>query len=296
MFRYRGYGLVLESELALPDWPRVDGPPDVLVRIGTVPEQLDHTTAWGSQWSHGPDGFLVRLPNIGRFLVRNGREVIVEPVGGSSTELAFGFHSAAVGPLLHQRGRFVLHASVVEGASGGVAVAGHSGAGKSTTLLACLARGLRMVADDIAAVELDRSGRSARVHTGIGAVGAWPDTASHLQVPPEDVTHVRPGSRKLKVPRPATPRQCVPLKAVVVLHVHQDTDVDWQPVTGREKFKVLWSLTRGLRVAAAIDQVSHFGLASALAETVPMYRLGRPHGTYDALETIATRVAAVVQS
>lgn len=296
MHLYRGYGLVLRSELPLADWQRAEEVWDVDVRVGSVPEELSSTASWGSQWSCGPEGFLVRLPGIGRYLVRDGREVTVEPVAGAgSADLAYGFHSAAVGPLLHQRGRFVLHASVVEGASGCVAIAGHSGVGKSTTLLACLDRGFRMVTDDIASVEVNPANQSAHVHAGIGAVGAWPDTASRLGVPSAGLGPVRPGSRKLKVTSHQAPIGRVPLRAVVALHVHHESDVQWQPVVGREKFRVVWSLTRGLRIAAAINQQCHFNLASDLAASVPVYRLGRPDGAYDALSAVVARVASVVE-
>src|SRR5690606_23216096 len=49
----------------------------------------------------------------------------------------------------------LLHASAVADDSGAVAIAGASGAGKSTTALACLAAGLRIVGDDACLVRFD---------------------------------------------------------------------------------------------------------------------------------------------
>lgn len=293
---YRGYGLAVRSEVPLTDWQRDDGAWDVDVRMSQVPDALHPVTAYGSQWSHGPQGVLVRVPGVGKFLVRDGREVLVEALPtATAAELAYGFHSAAVGPLLHQRGRLVLHASVIQGATGCIAIAGHSGAGKSTTLLACLGRGFRMVADDIASIAINPVDRSAYVDGGIAAVGAWPDTASWLQLQRDGISEVRPGSQKLKVTNRAAQSGTLALRAVIALHVHHESDVHWQSVTGREKFRVVWSLTRGLRIAAAIDQHHHFNLASDVAATVPVYRLGRPDGAFEALGDVVSRIASVVE-
>lgn len=293
---YRGYGLAVRSAVPLTDWQLGDDVWDVDVKFGQVPDALDPVTAYGSHWAHGPQGVLVRVPGVGKFLIREGREVLVEALPtATAAELAYGFHSAAVGPLLHQRGRLVLHASVIHGSTGCIAIAGHSGAGKSTTLLACLDRGFRLVADDIASIAVNAGDRSPYVDGGIAAVGAWPDTASWLHLPPDGMAEVRPGSQKMKVTKHAAQPGTFALRAVIALHVHHEPAVHWQRVTGREKFRLVWSLTRGLRIAAAINQHHHFDLASDVAASVPVFRLGRPDGAFDALSDVVSRVASVVE-
>lgn len=63
--------------------------------------------------------------------------------------------STAIAAWLAHSGAFALHAGAVGDAKGAALLLGRGGAGKSTTALACAARGMRMLGDDVCIVTTD---------------------------------------------------------------------------------------------------------------------------------------------
>jgi ABC-type glutathione transport system ATPase component len=70
---------------------------------------------------------------VGAFLVRGGREIMIDAVPGvDARTLRLSLLGPALALVLHQRGRFVLHASTVAVAGSAIAFLGEKGWGKST--------------------------------------------------------------------------------------------------------------------------------------------------------------------
>src|SRR5579871_5639366 len=113
-----------------------------------------------AQWQAEPGRFLWRGGRrSGRFLVENGRRVILQRNPAAEAEL-LGFHfiRSVLAALLRQRGLLTLHASAVATPSGVIAVCGRSGAGKSTTVSALMARDNPLLADDLMALSFAPDG------------------------------------------------------------------------------------------------------------------------------------------
>src|SRR2546421_132869 len=101
-----------------------------LIVHGTVEEI---TALQNKTYGASDDGACRYLGGVGAFLVRGGREIVVDPAPGVEARvLRLSILGPAFGLLLHQRGRFVLHASAVASGGGVLAFAGGSGWGKST--------------------------------------------------------------------------------------------------------------------------------------------------------------------
>jgi hypothetical protein len=117
------------------------------------------------------------MPGIGTFLVRDGREILVDPDPDAGDAL---LQLALLGPvlaaLLQQRGDLVLHASAVEIDGAAVGFLGGRGAGKSTMAAALLRRGYPLLTDDILAVSLEDG--SPRVLPGFPQLKLWPDAVA----------------------------------------------------------------------------------------------------------------------
>lgn len=156
-------GWRIRSELPLPElhpWPGGESGVDVEITLGTVAEpdappsfELPHSRLW-------EDGcFLLALENVGRFLVKGGRHIRIEPApGADASELRTFLLGSVLGVLCHQRGLLPIHASATRIDNQAVLIAGVSGAGKSTLAAALGARGHALVADDIAAMSHDNAG------------------------------------------------------------------------------------------------------------------------------------------
>src|SRR3989441_9254395 len=150
-----------------------------MVRFGKVGRGLVGSLALGNGVRATAGEARVALPGVGRFLVREGREIVVEP-SPKVTEAAL--RAFLLGPVLavalHQRGRLVHHASAVALDGGAVAFLGGSGRGKSTLAGTLYRRGHRLIADDVLVVSDAADGPCA--WPGIPQLKLWPDTAAAL--------------------------------------------------------------------------------------------------------------------
>ena len=139
---YCAFGLAISSEVELPQLPINEAAtaPDLVIRIGTVEPSF-----------HSEIGYRRgRLFDDFRYEAIAGREVVIEPLPGALPHnVTDGIMSRVLTIIAYQRGLLPLHASAVDVGGHVVAVCGLSGAGKSTFAALLIARGGRVVADDM---------------------------------------------------------------------------------------------------------------------------------------------------
>jgi hypothetical protein len=179
---YQVHGLTLSSEFLLPELARRDvadhANADVLISEGAVPPD-GSPVAGVPELQLAGNAAIFDIPQAGRFLVRGGREVVVEKAPGADMALLRLFlFGSVMGLICHQRGLVGLHASAVAIDGRAVAFTGQSGAGKSTLAAHCLAAGARLVADDLLVLSFERDGVFA--HPGMPNVKLWRDALTVL--------------------------------------------------------------------------------------------------------------------
>jgi hypothetical protein len=171
-YDYLLFGLNIRSELELGDLDSggFEGEPDVSVATGWIvgPDEP-------AGYSARPDGILLHIPQVARFLIRKGREIIVAPADGASQrDLRLFLLGSAFGALLHQRGAMPLHANAIELDGRAIAFCGPSGAGKSTIAAWFNDRGHPVLADDLCVIDFDEVGR-AFARQGLRRLRLWKD-------------------------------------------------------------------------------------------------------------------------
>jgi HPr Serine kinase C-terminal domain len=130
-------------------------PEEALVRRGAQGADAERVT----YFEHGSDGLLMRTESFGDHLIADGgRRVLMAP-GTVSEVLWHRYVCGQVLPLAASlQGLEVLHAAAVSVSGRAVALAGASGAGKSSIATRLLVRGARLLADDVIALELSGDG------------------------------------------------------------------------------------------------------------------------------------------
>jgi hypothetical protein len=198
---YRVSGLSVASDIALPGLIRgsAERVPQVTIRRGEVPENLPNASAVGPTWQVAGKQFLLRIPDIARFLLDDGREIVFAPESeASAADIPIFILGTVFGILLHQREQIVLHASAVRVNGRAVLFCGQSGAGKSTMAAALAQRGYPLVTEDICTLSLDGSG-APLVHPDGRQLKLWAQTIDRLDLAQSRGERVRKSLEKFYV-------------------------------------------------------------------------------------------------
>jgi hypothetical protein len=282
---YYVYGLAVRVPFACPGLARLAGrrTADVTVEEGPVPARLDGDVVGGGPWDATPGRYLFRGgPRGGRFLVEGGaRVVFARGPAARADVLAQQLFDRALPALLRQRRMLVLHANAALTPGGVVAIAGRSGAGKSTALAALLARGCSMVADDVVALRGgDRGGLEALPGPPVLRLPA--DSVAALGQPVDAVASGA-GTGKAAVAvgarLPAGPAR---LRAVYVLETIPGDEVRVTRLDGARKFDALLGCLYGPVLAR--EHPDLFGSLARAVGGVDVIRLGRPRGRWTVAE------------
>lgn len=217
-FTYYAYGLVLDSEIPLPELSPAEGTADIRLRIGAVePPPSRPEEPWYS-WSSEGASVRIRWKGLGTFQLLEGREVVVDPAPGVEVgRLRDYVLSFVMGALLQQRGYLVLlHASAVLMHGRAVAFVGESGEGKSTMTAALSARGYPVVSDEL--VPVDFSGGGLRVWPAFSRLKLTAESAEAVGCPAEALTQIYSEEEKLGWQvASAAPEASLPLSRIYLL-------------------------------------------------------------------------------
>lgn len=150
---YTAFNLTIHSEFELPELPHSTGSADVVVHLDpdcSPPENSDLSQIISF---YTPDLVFINQPDVGGFLVKAGRNIIVKPIPEVDQIRLRNFTvTSALNMILLQRGYCLLHASVIAIDETAVAFVGPCGAGKSTLAACMVLRGHRFLADDMLAL------------------------------------------------------------------------------------------------------------------------------------------------
>src|SRR5450432_2750393 len=100
------FGLRFRSELELPELePGAAGEPDVIVRLGDAPAELQGGVRVGRHGWATSAAFLFEAPGVARYLVSGGAEVTIEPaLAAEASHIRTYLLGSVLGALCYQRG------------------------------------------------------------------------------------------------------------------------------------------------------------------------------------------------
>lgn len=247
---------------------------EVSIAYASLPRHLHAAPSRGVLWQAAPGRFLLDAPGAARYLVEDGSRVTIDPhPAADKSEVSRFLRMTPLAALLFQRGVTAFHAAAVAGPDGAVLIAGDSGAGKSTLLAAMLKRGWSVLADDLAAVDLNENGEPT-VFPAFPELALWSDAMEKLGIETENEgRHVLPMKERFV----ASPR---PLRAIYRLSVHKN-DLEMVDIKGTKIFSTLTTLSYNSRIAdALLNRDAYMRRASVITGTVPMRALRRPRGQW----------------
>jgi hypothetical protein len=268
----------------LPEVLPAEGDPEVVIRFGRVDAPLP-VGEEGLVHATGEEALLF-FGDVGRVLVREGREIVIDPVpGANDSVLRLVVLGPGIGIILYQRGQLTLHASAVAVEGGAIAFMAERGWGKSTTAAAMHSRGYGLVSDDITALQFEDTDEVPVVAPGYPQFKLWPEAAAFLGDVPEDLPRLDPGFEKRGRPVAAAFATApLPLKRIYVLDQGEAPGIE--SLSPQEAFLSLLHHTYGRQLFQAVGTSSHFLKCSRVVKSVPMLRLRRPY-SLEALPEVA---------
>jgi hypothetical protein len=279
MFHCAAYGLALSTALEIPEWDLAaapPAPPDVTIEMGPVPEALEQPHFRGVCFQAAPGAFLLQVPGIARYLVRDGRQVTIDRAAAAEDATVRVFLLGTVlGALLQQRGRLVLHGSAIATARGAILLVGPSASGKSTLAAEFWRRGYRVLADELCALDVDSGG--ARLWTASGHLKLWADVLEKLGIATQGLARVRPELEKYDLPVNASSTRPVPVVAACSLAPSNTSELALTTLAGFDRFREWTDATFRLRFLKGMQLLGqHFQQIRALQQHVPIARVVRP--------------------
>jgi hypothetical protein len=273
---YLLFGLKVRSALPLPELAPVswEGAPDVVIRA----DRIDHPAS-DEGLTAVDDGMLLEIAEAGRYLVRDGSEIVVDPLPGiDPRNVRLFLLGSAFGILLHQRGLLPLHANAVEIQGRAIAFMGASGSGKSTLAAWFYDHGHAILADDVCVVDFDSSG-NAQAHAGIPRLRLWLD-ALHRSGRTSDQLHRSYIERDRELDKfdlpidEGRPDRTLPLAAIYLLDRGDEFAIS--RIRGVEAAEAVMANTyRGSYLAAVNGIEGHVQSSIALVQKVPVFRVVR---------------------
>lgn len=290
MYQYYIYGLGIHSEIKLYNLEETSSAPDVTVRYASVPDDIAALAEQGVASSITASRIWFRN-NSGHFIVRNGNEILVCPLGDADeNELASFILGWSLSFLFLMRGFSAIHCSAVEIDEHRAALlAGVSGAGKSTTALSLVDAGYRYLADDIVMV---KPSADMLIHPGFPLQKVCRNVAEQMST--EDVFYIN--ERKDKFAYCNTEDFCGEprrLDTLIMLDKYEGDRVLTEELTGLAKWNCI------LRNLFLMDAYKSFDLPPEekmrtleLAGKLRIYKISRPIGTdtVDEIRDIIIRI------
>ena len=154
-YHYLTYGIPLVSSIELPAFVPLTEESEIRpIRVseGKVPDQLQNEPTEIKPFStYNQHEFLYNIPDVARYYVRNGDEIMIEPHGNNREDVLLYFYSNCMAAALIQRNLLPFHVSGIFIDDNRVLLfAAPSRTGKSTTSVMLQQKGYQPFTDDTA--------------------------------------------------------------------------------------------------------------------------------------------------
>lgn len=276
-YGYLAYGYNLISDMPLAQLlPGTDPALDTvtLSRRDSLPEGPQDVKNIGPFVKAATNYLFMQISEVVDFVALDGTTLLYRPHDGVDLpSLQVFLLGSGLGALLMQRDLLVIHGNAIEIDGVCVLCVGPSGVGKSTTALALMQRGYRVISDDVCAINA-----KGQIIPGIPHIKLWQEAADNLKVQTAGLSRIRPELEKYRVPMgDSFCGDPIDVRRIYVLSPHNSGDIVCETLKGRDKFLALRGNTYRPRFVDGLGMRSaHFQQITTLSQQVTVKRLKRP--------------------
>lgn len=198
-------GWRVASALPLPDllpWTGDGRAAELTIDLGPVPQRLSDIAVDRPLIQVSADGTCrFAIPGVAAYLVDpGGRRVIIDTdLPPDAPDIRVFLLGTVFAILCFRRGLLPLHASCVRIGDAAVAMAGHSGAGKSTMAAGFRMRGHALLADDVTVLDIAAPG-GPRVLPAFPRLKLWRDVMKRMDLSTQGLERTRRELNKFHLP------------------------------------------------------------------------------------------------
>lgn len=273
------YNLTVDSDLDLPELRRVDGEhiADLVIRQGPVaqPNPADGGSL-AAYIAGGPGRLWLNIPSAVRLAITDGHHITYERYpGAEDDELRLFILGSGLGAIMMQRGQILIHgnAIVTGDQRGAIICIGDSGAGKSTTAVAMMRRGLQVLTDDLCPLTDDGT-----VLPGMPRAKLWQDTAQAFGIDTRPLARIRRADAKFNLPLgSAHCTESQPVRAFYWLAPDDVAEVSVEPVRGAAAFAILRNNVYRPEFLQILGlEEDYLRRLAAIGTRTPVFKIARP--------------------
>lgn len=288
---YKGFGLIISSEIPLPEIPHSNLDD---VGIDIVIEKAELNTLW-SRHSVFNDNFVIKndwimfhVSETALFLIQNGNRILFSPsMGADENEIRLYILGTCMGAILLQRKILPLHGSAIAIEGKAYAIVGDSGAGKSTLASAFLKRGYKLLSDDVIPVSLTNE-NVPLVAPAYPQQKLWLESLNHFEMDSSNYQPLFVREDKFAVPvQSQFVLEPLPLAGIFELIKGDNDELDVQPIQNLQRFYTLYDHTyRNFFIQRSGLMEWHFNHSSKMINKIDFYQLRRPQTRFTAHDLV----------
>ena len=242
MHTYSAYQLIISSELLLPELCSIDDSitieqPCISIVFGHARrESIPNMGVQGLYYHIQPEVCWLEIPNVSYFLIKHGRQIVVEPIPGVDEDSLRLFLYTVCFPLvLIYHNFFLFHGGAIQWADQGVAFLAGFGQGKSTLLASFLKRNGFFLSDDICVLN-----QEGFILPSFPNLALREDTIKKLDIEKAKLKLIRPTLRKWYISvEQAFYSQPSLLKMVYIIDPATRSEARITPLVGLRKIQYL---------------------------------------------------------
>jgi len=286
-YRYQAFGLTIQSDMELPMLlpAKKYARSQVNIRKGRISSSgLKSPVIKHLHYQSAPGQLWLKIPAIGRFLIKNGNEIRYQPDPKTDVfTVRLFLLGTCMGALLQQRELIVLHAMAVRHGDDAIVFASASGEGKTTLAAVMHKQGYEILTDDLCVIDDNNL-----VQPGYPVLKLWRDCFRVMQIKPGTINRIRPGVEKYAYRMNEgfcnTP---LPIKSVYILHSWNQDDPEMNAITGMQKLMPLQSNTYRLQYLEGQGLMKkNMGKLMKLAGKIDLKIVTRPQHDYKVSQLI----------
>lgn len=285
MFYYQAFGWTIASELECPELISTDRTDmvDVQIKFGMTPKAIQNATHKENKflWQQSTaTEFLYHFREVATYYATNGDLILIQPQHANVPQKSIRLYLLGVvfSAILYQRGgTMALHASAINTPNGAVLLAGHSQAGKSTTLNLLCRLGYKMISDDVCLLYLENN--KVWIRPSFPRSKLWGQSLAVTGHSNQKLSRIRDDLEKFSINlQQQFYNKVAPVKKIIILSPQRDIEnMELCSLSGMELMQYLRAVTYGYSFIKGLpNEKVHFEINAAITRTIPVKILRRP--------------------